>query len=128
LIDPRIDATRVANVRARNARGDHPRRVALLRRDELERASFGARGSRSEKCDERHHRRERREERDDEHDERDRHVITFANVHHVERDLRDEQTGIGAQAIGQGVWRARSSEYFAEVSEEITELFDFRAR
>lgn len=38
------------------------------------------------------------------------------------------QAGIGAQAIGQGVWRARSTAYFYEVSEELNELLRFRLR
>ncbi len=36
------------------------------------------------------------------------------------------QMGLGAQAIGQGVFRARSREYFAEVSAEVTALLSWR--
>jgi len=38
------------------------------------------------------------------------------------------QMGLGAQAIGQGVFRSRSAAYFKEVSDEVTELLSFRGR
>jgi hypothetical protein len=37
------------------------------------------------------------------------------------------QVGVGAQAIGQGVWRRRSREYFAELSREVDELLSWRS-
>jgi hypothetical protein len=36
------------------------------------------------------------------------------------------QGGIGAQAIGQGVWRRRTTEYFEEVGAEVTQLLSWR--
>lgn len=37
------------------------------------------------------------------------------------------QVGIGAQAIGQGVWKRRSREHFTELSAEINELLAWRS-
>ncbi len=38
------------------------------------------------------------------------------------------QVGVGSQAIGQGVWRSRSAEYFADVGREVDSLLSFSGR